>query len=673
MGRKKTISTRLDEANILGLLGQKPRSARALLKELLLPRGRRVELTKLLRGLADQGKVVRLRGGAFGLPKAVKTLLGSIAQTQAHFAFFIPQDQQEEDLYVRAAALKDAMPGDEVEVRVVSEQRRGQRRRQAEVVRVVKRAHARIVGRFVTDRGGRQILPDGAAGIKEFTVPAGKALGAKTDDKVVAQITAWPGPDHPGSAEIVEILGPDDDPRVGITGIIRRHGLPENHSSRAMQEAENAARMPGETERAGRLDLRDKPIVTIDGADARDFDDAVWCEDLPAGGWRLSVHIADVAHYVKTGTPLDLEARERGTSVYLPDRVLHMLPEPLSCGVCSLKPGEDRLALSAFMNISAQGKIMATEFRRTVIHSHGRLTYENVEQVLQGHPGGGPEDGFVPELLRLHAVAKALRKQRQARGSLDFDLPDPKVVLGPDGLVQTIEKRPQLDSHKLIEDCMIAANEAVARYLRRHDRPTLYRVHEPPSGEKLLDFTEFIGHFGYTFTPGDPKEVSKLFQRLLKSWDKKPETAVLNMALLRAMKLAVYSPKNVGHFGLASECYTHFTSPIRRYPDLIVHRMLAAQWDQGGPGPQRHELAARMVEWGEQLSAAERRAERAEREAVRLKQLEFISSRIGEEFAGRISSVTNFGFFVELADHYVEGLVPMSELLDDYYFFDDST
>jgi len=667
------LRTTIDPQAILRLLEAQPHSPRQLVKDLHLPKHKRQEVSKVLRQLYEDRKVIRLRGGAFGLPRAHALILGRLVQPQPGFAFVVPEQEGEEDLFIPASDLKDAMPDDKVAVRVVEAGARGLRRR-AVVVDVVERAHRQIVGTFRKERSYGLLRPDGMPFVREFFIPAEAQLSAKDGEKVVARVTAWPEGYIQGRAEVVEVLGPEDAPGVDVAVIIRQNNLPDIFSQAAVEEARRIARDPGEAEIVGRLDLRDLPIVTIDGADARDFDDAVHCDELPNGGWRLGVHIADVSHYLREGSELDLEARNRGTSVYFPDRVLHMLPEELSTGVCSLVPHRDRLTVSAVMEIDPEGHIVRSAFHRSVIHSAARLTYDWVEDVLGQDPRESrdtPAWDFVPELKRLQAVARALRRRRQERGSLDFDLPDPRVVLGPDGRVQTIEKRVQKESPRLIEDCMSAANEAVATFLARTDTPSLYRIHEAPSGEKLEELREFLTAYGYLLPGTKPREASKVYQRLLASWQGKPEEPVLNMALLRSMKLAVYAPKNIGHFGLASRCYSHFTSPIRRYPDLIVHRMLTERLAGPVAGRRREMLAANMPTWGEELSIAERRAEKAEREAVRVKQVEFMEGRLGEIFGAVISNVTNFGFFVELQEHFIEGLVRAADIGDDYYRFEE--
>ncbi len=673
--KRRDYKSGVDEEKIIAALRQKAQSPRQLLRSLGLPASRRRGVSDGLQTLLATGRIVQGRGGVYSLSKPARKLTGRIQQTQPGFAFLIPNDEGEADCYISGPDLGDALPDDVVEARLIFQGKRpGQpgSRRRAQVLRVVRRARATLVGKLRKWQKRYWLQPEGVPGIGDFMLPDGLPAGGQAGDKAVVRVTGWPEGMRPGQAEVIEVLGSEQDPGVAITALIRRHELPDRFTKTAREEARCLAREPGPDALAGRLDLRQDVIVTIDGADARDFDDAVSCR-AEDNGWRLGVHIADVSHYLASGTPLDLEVRERGTSVYLPDRVLHMLPEPLSCGVCSLVPDQDRLTLSAFMHVSPDGLVTKTEFHRSVIHSNARLTYEGVEKVLSSQDAGEDAAGrFVPELKQLHEVAQALRGRRNTRGSLDFDLPDPRVVLGPDGRVQTIEKRESLQSHRLIEDCMIAANEAVARFLLRLNMPTLYRVHEPPEGEKFESFREFLAVYGYRVEKGKPKNASRAFQKLLQAWEGKPEAPVLNMALLRAMKMAVYAPTNLGHFGLASDCYTHFTSPIRRYPDLIVHRMLTERLGTGIlSGARRNRLQAQMERWGEDLSQLERRAEKIEREAVKMKQMEFMAGKIGETFAGVITHVTNFGFFVELAEPFVEGLVRAADLADDYYMFDE--
>ncbi len=667
---KKSLQPKMPEGGkVIAALQAQPASARRLLKLLHLPAGARPALHRLLGRLLAEDKIRKVRGGQYAAATPRETLAGRLVQTQPGYAFVVLEQEGAQDLYVAAADLGGALPDDAVSVQVVGGPQAGRQR--ARVVRVLRRGHERLVGAFRRERHYGLFKPAGWPFVNDFLVPAEEQLAARDGDLVAAEVTAWPQGYVPGKVRVLEILGAPDQPGVDVTVIVRKYELPDRFSSEAEAEARQFAREPGPADREGRLDLRGQPIVTIDGADARDFDDAVHCELRETGGWRLGVHIADVSHYLPESSRLDLEARERGTSVYLPDRVLHMLPEPLSCGVCSLVPGRDRLTVSAFLDVEPDGSVSRTEFGRSVIHSAARLTYDEVQAVLTGTPGQNAAAAFSLELGHLHGAAMALRRRRFQRGSLDFDLPEAKVILGPEGRVTTIERRQQLASHRLIEDCMVAANEAVARYLTRTDTPALYRVHAPPDGEKLRDLQEFLEAYGYRLASFSPQDASRAYQKLLLSWQGKPEEAVLNFALLRSLKLAVYAPRNIGHFGLASRCYTHFTSPIRRYPDLIVHRMLTRRL--AGPIGDR-QLAAlkeRLPVWGEELSRAERRAEKAEREAVKVKQAEFMSGKIGETFAGRITTVAPFGFFVELEEHFVEGLVRVNTLEDDYYVFDE--
>jgi ribonuclease R len=685
--------------DILRALRPRPLSLRQLLKAMALHSGQRQDLTRHLHRLVQAGTVVRVTGGLLAAAEPAGLVTGRVVQTQPDYAFVVTETEGEADLYVAAEHLGGALPDDTVAVRIMAGGRTGKAgRRQAMVVRVLKRGRDRLVGTYRRQRLYGEVVPDTLPGAAPFVVPEGASLNAKVGDKVVAAITAWPEGYVPGRAEVREVLGPPDRPGADIELVIRKFDLPHTWSAVALEQAERAAREPGPAELTDRRDLRALPIVTIDGEDARDFDDAVYCEDRDGGGWRLGVHIADVSHYLREGTQLDLEARARGTSVYFPERALHMLPEALSTGVCSLKPGRDRLTVSAVMDVEPDGTVSRAECFRSVIHSAARLTYTQVQAVLDAlaaRPGGvpplpafgeakpgrrhaapaagaaDPAAALVPELTRLAAVARALRADRDRRGSLDFEVPEPQIILDASGRVQTIKRRQVWESHKLIEDCMIAANEAVARYLAKTDTPTLYRVHDVPAGEKLEELRLYLEAYGYRLPQVSPRYASRAYQQLLRSWRGKPEEPALNLVLLRSMKLAVYQPRNLGHFGLGSKCYTHFTSPIRRYPDLIVHRMLTARLAGPVSGQRHEELRAAMPLWGEQLSLCERRAEKAEREVVALKQAELMSRMLGDVFPGVISGVAPFGFFVEIDDPFVEGLVKVGSLEDDYYRFDE--
>jgi len=706
MPKKPTDPKPIRDEDILRLLNEKPYSLRQLLKALYLHAGQRMGLNRSLQTLMNEQKIVRIKGGLLSAAvKPLELVAGRVIRKRADYAFLAPEQPGQPDLFIAAADLGDAMPDDIVSARIlVGGRTGGEGRQQARVVRVLKRGHDRVVGTFRKLRQHGTIQPENIAFTPEFVVPQEEIGGARDGDKVVAAITTWPEGYVPGRAKIIEVLGKSDKRGMDITVIVRKFELPYEFSAEALAQAERIAREPGPEDLAGRVDLRHQRIVTIDGEDARDFDDAVYCEERSEGGWRLGVHIADVSYYLREGTALDLEARERGTSVYFPDRALHMLPESLSTGVCSLRPQVDRLTVSAVMDVEPDGTVGPVECFRSVIRSAARLTYNQVQKVLAAGAEGAPvmpplspyaiqdldpeeyfaagtegrEEGgknsaedFAAELRRLDAVARALRRDRVKRGSLDFDLPEPKVILDAEGKVVRIERRQQWASHKLIEDCMIAANEAVARYLTRTDTPALYRVHDAPSGDKLEELLQYLKAYDYRLENVSPRNASPAFQRLLRSWQGKPEEPVLNMALLRSMKMAVYQPKNIGHFGLGSDCYAHFTSPSRRYPDLIVHRMLTARLEGPLPGHRLAELRERMPVWGEMLSNYERRAEKAEREAVKIKQAEFMEDKLGEVFSGTITSITNFGFFVELDEHFVEGLVKLGSLEDDYYRFEE--
>jgi ribonuclease R len=470
---------------------------------------------------------------------------------------------------------------------------------------------------------------------------------------------------------IVEVLGWPDDPDVEVLTVIRKYELPADFPADALAEAREIGGIaPGDL--TGRTDLREQATVTIDGETARDFDDAVSVRRDANGAIRLWVSIADVSHYVKPGSPLDREAYLRGTSVYFPDRCLPMLPEELSNGICSLKPGEDRLTLTAEMLFDAEGHRLQADFYPSVIRSMSRLTYTQVARVLEKGEVAvlGEKTSLADDLRLMEELARRLMARRHSRGSLDFDLPEPEIVIDTTtGDTISILRSERTIAHRLIEECMLAANEAVAGHLERNDMPTLFRIHEPPSPEKIKAFAELAAGFGHLLSlDGDSVNGTEL-QRLLEGTAGRPEELTLNRVLLRSMKQARYAAENLGHFGLAALTYTHFTSPIRRYPDLVVHRILKALIAGRPSGAERDRLAAYLPETGLHTSKRERVAMEAERELVELKRLQFMRERVGDEFSGFVTGVTGNGLFVELTEFFVEGVIPVTSLDDDYYQF----
>jgi ribonuclease R len=535
------------------------------------------------------------------------------------------------------------------------------------VIRILERAHDTIVGTLQQSPNFFYVVPDDPRLTHNVYVqvppPARLPRAPRVRDKVVVHLQAWESRHVNPEGEIVEVLGSADDPGVDVLSIVRNYHLPTEFPKAVLDEAEQIAPTVEERLFAGREDLRGKFIVTIDPDDAKDFDDAVDVEKLGRGGWRLGVHIADVAAYVTPGSALDREARQRGNSVYLPDRVIPMLPERLSNGVCSLKPEVDRLTHSAFIDFDAQGRVTSTRFGRTIIRSAKRLTYKEAYAILQAPP----RDQLGERLHLAWELAALLRRQRFEHGSLDLDFPEVKVRLDENGKPIRLERIENDESHQLVEEFMLAANEAVARELKNRSIPTLYRVHENPDPEKLAEYRELA--LSYQYRVGDLKQRREI-QRLLAATKGKPEEQALKIGLLKSLKRARYLPQPLGHYGLAKTNYLHFTSPIRRYADLVAHRSLAARNEKRPPRTDLGELAS----LAEHISTTERTAAEAEMEAVRMKKLEFFERQLAERdpqvFRATVVDVRNYGLVIELPEVVLSGVVHVSTLTDDFYVFD---
>jgi ribonuclease R len=552
--------------------------------------------------------------------------------------------------------------GDLVVARVEREQRR--RNPEGRVIRVLRRAYEQVVGVYHRKRRGYGIVvPQEPPLSVDFFVPGERKGVAVDGDVVLARVTDWGDGEPSPVAEIVEVLGKPDEPGVDVLAILLGHQLPLEFPEDVDRAAQVLAKS-GVTKAdvAGRLDMRDQLTLTIDPADARDHDDALSVRALEDGRFELGVHIADVAHYVQEGSPLDVEALDRGTSVYLVDRVVPMLPHPLSSDLCSLVPGQDRLAMSVLFTVTGDGLVEGTKMVRTVIRSRHRLSYQDAQAILDG--GDAPKD-LAQALHTLRRLSRVYRSERRDRGSIDFDLPESRVVLNASGEPTDVQRVLRLEAHRLVEDLMILANEAVARFAGEQKLPLLYRIHERPNPERLAGLRQLGATFGYTVPDRRLKPLD--IAKLVAAMKGKPQEQLVTTVALRSMKQAAYSAENRGHFGLASEAYLHFTSPIRRYPDLVVHRQLGCWLDN--PKSARKMDRRKLEEMAEHTSDRERRAERAERDSVDLKKIEFMERHLGEDFAGTISGVTAFGLFVLLDDFHVDGLVHVSTLQNDYYSF----
>ncbi|MBE0338695.1 ribonuclease R [Paenibacillus sp. 23TSA30-6] len=633
------------------------------------------EFLKLLNALEEDGKIVLTRTNRYGVPERMDLQRGRLQAHAKGFAFLIPEDREHPDVYIHANDLKSAMNGDTVLVRVTSKGPSGGRL-EGEVVRIVKRAVLQVVGVFQSHEAYGFVLPDDKRINRDIFIPKASSNGAVNGQKVVVRIVSYPEGRAAAEGEVLEVLGHKDDPGVDILSVIRKHQLPEAFPDEVTEEAEKAPDAITEEEivRQGRRDLRDKTIVTIDGEDAKDLDDAVNVERLPNGNYRLGVHIADVGYYVRENSKLDQEAYNRGCSVYLVDRVIPMLPHRLSNGICSLNPQVDRLTLSCEMEFNEHMKVVKHDVFTSVIKTKERMTYTNVRKILEEEDAELMEryKDLVEDFRTMKELALKLRANRMRRGAVDFDFDEAKVIVNDEGKAVDIVKRERTIAEQIIEEFMLAANETVAEHFHWLKVPFLYRIHEDPDPEKLQNFMAFAANFGHQIKGRGNSIHPRALQTLLEDIQGTKEQTVLSTMMLRSMKQAKYDAESTGHFGLAAEYYSHFTSPIRRYPDLVIHRVIREVLENGGAltAERQEYLTARMPDIAQQSSERERVAVDAERDTEQMKKAEYMLDKVGEEFEGIISSVTSFGMFIEL-DNTVEGLTRLSALTDDYYHFDE--
>ena len=695
-----------------------------LVKELRLQGENRAELDESLDRLENKGLVVALRSGHYtAVGGRSEYAAGLLSIHRDGFGFLIRDPTPGEslgDIFLPPGEAAKGMNGDRALVHVVRQSSSG--RAEGEIVRVLRRAHVSVVGEFRIHRRGNFVVPADDRIKQWIQIPEGMempALQAGSDNISVdrvgpapaeiagvedlngmivnVEILEFPEEGEHGVGRVIEVLGFADDFGVDVEIIIRKHHLPHRFPQEAIEQARGISSVIGEDELARRRDFRSLDIVTIDGETARDFDDAVWVETLPNGHFALQVHIADVSHYVRPGTSIDTEAIMRGTSVYFPDRAVPMLPVELSTDICSLRPHEDRLVLSALLEIDRQGDVVSQEFTRGIIRSAERMTYTDVFRVLEGDAALRERYGKLVERFELmRELALLLNRKRAKRGSIDFDMPETNIELDLSGQMIGVTRGERNIAHRLIEEFMLAANEAVAGHLQSAGIPSLYRIHERPEGKRVLEFEELAAHFGYSLGIGgvpakkftrlergrDGRKVrkeiviasedfalsSRNYQRLIAKIAGKPEERILNYLMLRSLKQARYSQVNEGHFALAAAAYTHFTSPIRRYPDLVVHRILSHYLDT------QHMLTDErtLKELGDDTSFTERRAAEAERELIEWKKVKFMQDRVGEEFDALIISTTKHGFFVELTELFIEGLVPIDTLGSDRFQYHET-
>lgn len=629
------------------------------------------EFLKLLNHMEETGAIYRTRNDRYGVPERMNLLRGKMQVHTKGFGFLLPEEEDHPDVYIHANDMGGAMNGDVVLVRVNTKGPAGGKL-EGEVVKVVVRANTQIVGVFQNHETYAFVIPDDKRIVKDIFIPSDAFKGAVDGQKVVVKIVQYPEGRAAAQGEVVEILGHKDDPGVDILSIIRQYQLPEAFNEDVIHESEKVPDTISEEELRGRRDLRGKRIVTIDGEDAKDLDDAVVVERLPNGHYLLGVHIADVSYYVRENSALDKEAYMRGCSVYLTDRVIPMLPHRLSNGICSLNPKVDRLTMSCEMEFDENANVVRHDIFTSVIKTIERMTYTNVRKILVDQDPEQMERyaDLVDEFRLMEELALKLRGKRIQRGAIDFDFQESKILVDENGKPTDIVKRERSIAEQIIEEFMLAANETVAEHFHWLKVPFIYRVHEDPDTEKLFHFMEFVGNFGYVVRGRGKGTIHpRALQSILEEIKGTKEETVISTVLLRSMKQARYDAESLGHFGLAADFYTHFTSPIRRYPDLIVHRMIREVLEKGTLSDQRIEyLAERMGEIARQSSERERVAVDAERDTDALKKAEFMLDKVGEEFEGIISSVTNFGMFVKL-DNTVEGLIRLSDLTDDYYHY----
>jgi len=654
----------------------KPMLVRELMRQLHLKANDRRDLKQVLNELTLSGEIIKTRGNRYGLPEKMDLETGIFQAHPQGYGFVIPEKKGKTDVYISMRSTLDAMNGDKVVVRVTPPvgRKKTEGKREGMIVRVLERSMTRVVGAYELPEprngGFGFVSPFDTRITYDLIISRENAADAKPGDIVSAEILAYPLRNRPPEGRIIRVIGKPGDPNIDSELIIEQYELPTQFSPDAAREAADIPQQVTPSMRRNRKDLRDLPTVTIDGEKARDFDDAISINRIK-NGYRLWVHIADVAQYVREKTFLDEEAYQRGTSVYFPDRVIPMLPMQLSNGICSLNPNVDRLSLTCEMDISPAGEILRHEIYESIINSNERMTYTAVREILIDRDPAQLKRyaKLLADFDLMAEVMNILRTKRVKRGSIDFDLPEPEIVLDLQGRMTDIIRAERNIAHQIIEEFMLAANETVARHIESKKAPFVYRIHEEPAEEKLADLVEFLSTLGIALPAG--KKLKPLhLQKALAKAKGTPEETLINTVLLRTMKQARYAEENVGHFGLAAETYTHFTSPIRRYPDLIVHRILKADMQ----GKLRDEafvesLAEKLPEAAAHCSQRERKAMEAERDVITVLKLRFMEDKLGKVYDGIITGVVQFGFFVQLRELFVEGLVHVSTLTDDYYHY----
>ncbi|MDK2563667.1 ribonuclease R [Romboutsia sedimentorum] len=628
---------------------------------------------KFLEELEENSTICKTKKGKLISPKEMGYFVGKFVSHRKGFGFVESDEEYTQDLFIPSSEINGAMHNDRVMAEIITPAT-DERRAEGKIIKIVQREVTHIVGVFQPNRNFGFVIPDDKKFNKDIYIPKKFFSGARENDKVVCEITVWPQEDRKPEGKVIEILGQKGERVVEIHSIVKAHGLPEEFPKKVLDEAENVAVEIPQEEIERRFDIRDLKTFTIDGDDAKDLDDAVSIDILPNGNFKLGVHIADVTHYVKEKSKLDKEALKRATSVYLVDTVIPMLPKTLSNGVCSLNPFEDKLTLSVFMEIDDKGNVVKYDIKETIINSKARMTYTEVSDILENDDEKLKQtfSNLVEEFKNAETLARILMGRRKKRGAIDFDFPEAKIILNGDGEVVDIKEYERRISNKIIEEFMLISNETIAEHYFWLELPFVYRIHETPSVEKMQNLSKFVSTFGYTIK-GDMEDVHpKELQGIVQKIKGKREEAAISTIMLRSLRQAKYSPECVGHFGLAAKYYSHFTSPIRRYPDLQIHRIIKEQLNNK-LSHKRIDQLKNIVEYSSvQSSERERSADLAERDVKDFYKCLYMYDKVGEEFDGIVSSVTSFGMFIELPNT-VEGLTRLANMKDDYYIYDDQT
>lgn len=670
-GRKKNYQQQIPSRDaLLDYLRDygKPVKVEGILKGLNI-KGQRSfsQLLEQLNKMVRSGQIIQNRRSEYCLIAKIELLTGKVLGHRDGFGF-IARDDKEDDVYLSAREMREVIDGDRIAFKVIGEDRRG--RPEGKVVEVLERGVREIAGQFIRERGIGLVIPDNPKIAHRILIAKGESGKAQHGQMVVVEILDYPESMVQMTGRIVNVIGEPGQKGIATDIAIHTHAIPTRWPAEVDDYVQQFGASVPDKAKKGRVDLRDVALITIDGADARDFDDAVFCE--PSGsGWRLLVAIADVAHYVEIGSVLDKEAIRRATSVYFPDRVVPMLPEVLSNGLCSINPDVDRLCMVCEMHISKEGEVTSSKFFEGVMRSHARLTYSQVSDFLSGAANDSVPVPVRKALRHLHDLYKSFARSRRIRGALDLDIPQTRIELNAKGEVESIKAVPRNDAHKLIEECMIAANVQAAKFLHKNLIPALYRVHAKPDPDKFDELRLYLLTLGLK-VPHPDHVNSKQFNDLLTQVKDRPDSHAISMAMLRSLTHAEYTPKNIGHFGLALDAYAHFTSPIRRYPDLLVHRAIR-HIVRGGKAGKYDYNAVSMERLGTICSEHERRAEDATREVEAWLKAQFMADKIDQQYSGVVTGVTNFGLFVLLDELQIDGLVHVSSLRSDYYHYDSTT